>query len=204
LSIFPSRDQIDFIFLFFSSYWKLEKYIVILISFLITGQCTFGQSAYLPIIKKDAEWFAFKYEGNSPDDAGRKRYRFYENTMFLGSKNYHQMFVSKSQTGPISIPKPTFIREETGKLWVWDTTQLKSETLILDINLALFDTFVEVDLYQGLTRNLYVVSVDTVKYLDEIPRKRIMLACYPNDPNGIYTVWVEGVGRLRGKYTLSL
>ncbi len=120
-----------------------------------------------------------------------KKYTFSEDFHLINGQNYKELLVSEEEEG-LFVKTEIFFREMDGVVYRYDSF---GESKIYDFNLELGDSISHPN--PEVEIQLYVTSIDTMTFGDNIPRKVLYLSCLdPNQPSE--ETWIEGIGSMKG------
>ena len=138
------------------------------------------------------DWLSNGFTGNERT----RKFTFSPDTTEMGGAYYQKLLYANEEQSDNWTESGEWWREEAGVVYKYQDSM---SVPIYDFTLEVNDTFTISD-YSNEPHQVIVYAIDTVTFLDEIPRKRILLHC-PNDSDGsLYgsRVWIEGIGDLQG------
>lgn len=183
--------------MYFSSYFIILTFmktiytllVCFFLSLTVHSQTNSKIYEYLPIINSDQYWI---WQTNGFGPASYSRFTYSEDSVLVNSNYYFPTISSAVEDGSNPQITSNYYRESEGKLY----RKLEgdfNEIMILDMSMVEGDTLDQ----ETLSGNkLVVAKVDTITYLDGVPRKRIEIQCEHN-PQWFGSInWIEGIGIL--------
>lgn len=180
---------------FFHSPYKIKQhskpiFILLFSSISVMANC---QNNYLPIVNSGQLWMGWDMDLFSSEPPYSFRYTYSENSIMLGSNHYYQRNQSINKDGSEMLVEG-YYRESEGKIYKYNEVD-NNEITIVDMSLSLNDT-ITVSHVDPIPATLQVINVDSVRFEDNLWRKRITLNCLKDPMSFATTTWIEGIGEL--------
>ena len=146
------------------------------------------KNAYIPLVYPGNEWVVDAISVSLP--ASIHRYSFSQDSVLLNENYYYKLIYKQTIEGPWQ-ETGRLLREVNGKVFEYNYVDT-SEILLYDFDFQIGDTLLShVD---GSTNRRTVIKVESVKLLDDVPRKLLMIECTSDQLPTDTSTWIEGMG----------